>query len=78
MRKILTIERIQRRHDVAYERAQGIKLWIDENVTLNSDISPEIIKKYRMMNELFREATTIAICLESFRESCYVPMGPLV
>jgi hypothetical protein len=74
----MTIERLQRRYDRLYERADAIKKWLEENESLNSILDGAIIKQYRLMDAYYKEASTISICLETFRESCYEPMGPLI
>jgi|WetSurSiteA1Bulk_404760.scaffolds.fasta_scaffold93531_2 hypothetical protein len=74
----MTTEQLQRRRDRLYERADAIKKWLEENETLNSILDGAIVKKYRLMDAYYNEASTISICLTTFRESCYEPMGPLV
>ncbi|RPI56347.1 MAG: hypothetical protein EHM49_00555 [Deltaproteobacteria bacterium] len=74
----MTIERLQKRHDRLYEKAHEIKRWLNENASIYNILDHEIIRKYRQMNALFKEASVLSTCLTTFRESCYKPMGPLV
>lgn len=74
----MSIEALQRRCERLFEKADALKEFIDENEDLDHPMTREFISKRRHMTALYSEAATISICLNTFQNVCYEPLGPLV
>lgn len=73
----MSIEGLQKRRDRLFQKADALKDWLNENEIRSFD-NKEFIRKWRTVNALYAEASTISICLSAFQQSCYQPLGPLV
>lgn len=74
----MTITGLQRRCDRLFQKADDHKKFIEENETIHNCMDHKFVRARRQMFALYSEASTLSICLATFRDSCYEPLGPLV
>jgi len=74
----MTIERLQHRCDRLFRDADALKLMLDTEESIQNFMDHKFVRARRQMISKYAEASTISICLETFRDACYYPLGPLV